>query len=342
MKTMCLLMGLTLLAAACEPPRATDPPAAAPPAAAPVDTAAPADSIPPAETATATPPSRAVAPSATLPVAGDPLALAENPVAPDAETPGGIVPLTETRFNAITAQRITPTPVVQYEVSVDALTPGGPEGRPDHGYLAQPVGVTPLGAVAIVPGMMGDDELVRQQAREMAGAGWMALVVDPYKGQHPANPGEASSLARNLRRAEYTETLEAARTWLADSVSTRPLPVGVVGYGLHAKTAIDFASEAPELKALVLFEGGPGAVPGRLRDISCPVLAFFSANDPYLTEAKLEGFKRMATSFGVDYTDHRYDAHPGFTIDPEDARSESYCATARRRALDFIAAHAAP
>lgn len=169
----------------------------------------------------------------------------------------------------------------------------------EYGYLAQPDAPTQAGVV-IVHDVWGLSDHYRDLARRFAAEGFAALAVNLYRQLPGTEITDAGSWMRNLNDPELLAEIGAAARALRDAHGcTR---VGVVGFCMGGSYALLAGCGTPGIDAVVPFYGilshqhgllhAPDGLDPRkkpreplaaARNLACPLLAFFGADDVYVS-----------------------------------------------------------
>jgi carboxymethylenebutenolidase len=237
------------------------------------------------------------------------------------------------------------------DVSISA--PGGPL----PGYLAAPTGSGPWPGVVLLHDLAGMSHDLRQQADWLAGAGYLAVAPDLFRGNR--RPICMIRMMRETwRRSGPTFTdIEATGRWLAERPDCTGR-VGVVGFCLGGGFALLLAAEHRFDAASVNY--GPVSKQAYSEEVltgACPVVGSYGAKDPGNRGAG-ERLSRILTAVGVDHDVKTYpDAGHSFMNDHDPADLPALFAVqfrlagnpyhepsaqdARRRILDFFGRHLA-
>jgi carboxymethylenebutenolidase len=110
---------------------------------------------------------------------------------------------------------------------------------------------------------------------------------------------------------------------------------GVVGYGLGGALAMKFASQRKRLRAAVSYYGRLVQADTALKDVFCPVLYHYAAQDPWVSAQDVERLRESAAEHKRTLEIRTYDNAPhGFSNEsrPENYReaasTEAWAATA--------------
>jgi dienelactone hydrolase len=159
--------------------------------------------------------------------------------------------------------------------------------------------------VLVVHEWWGHNEFVRQRARQLAQAGYIAFALDMYgDGVLTDDPARAQQLAtpfyqdRALMRSRAAAGLEVLRKH--DNVDTDRL--AVIGYCFGGTTALELARSGAELRCTVSFHGGLGTPNADdARAIRGFVLVLTGAADPLVPAQERTTFIEQMEEAGVDY-----------------------------------------
>jgi len=218
----------------------------------------------------------------------------------------------------------------------DALTAGtisisGHGGDEVEAYLAHPVGPGPFGSVVVIHHMPGYDEPTKEIARKFAAHGYAALMPNLYHREAPgASPDDAAATAR-ARGGVPDERLigdvggAAAYLRAMDGSNGK---AGVIGYCSGGRQSF-LAACSLQLDAAVDCYGAfivnppPEGMPrtlqpivGLAKDLSCPLLGLFGADDKYPAPAETAELARELTVLGKPHEFHTYDGagHAFFAV----------------------------
>ena len=193
-----------------------------------------------------------------------------------------------------------------------------------------------LGYIAVAPDLLGHIGLTPEVGRELQE---LMFAADESK-RSAAQPRlrDTMSAARAPEFASWAvPALKAVVDLLADQEGVDG-DIAVVGFCFGGSYSFSLALAEPRLKAAVVFYGGfPGT--GDPADLSCPVLAFYGANDHGITDPLPELEARM-TGAGADFTAHVYDGvgHAFFNDTNAQTHDAGVASDAWQRTVDFVEA----
>jgi carboxymethylenebutenolidase len=204
------------------------------------------------------------------------------------------------------------------------------EGKagPVAGYLARPMKAGQYPGLIVIHENRGLDDHVRDVARRFAKEGYVALAPDFLSrqgGTMKANPtGAGLPNIRELAPSQgVVEDAEAGIRYLRVLPDVRPDRMGVVGFCWGGGMAFITATQARDLKAVVVYYGASPSPLDLVKDIQAPVLANYGEKDPNInkgipdTEAAMKKYNKVYDykiypgaqhAFNNDSNPERYDA----------------------------------
>lgn len=197
--------------------------------------------------------------------------------------------------------------------------PGGSRGAVPT-FVATPSGGGPWPGIVIVHDALGMTEDLRNQARWLASAGYLAAAPDLFHwGRHiRCLVRFMRDLARGTSGCGFDD-LEAVRAWLTahDQGTGR---VGVIGFCMGGGFALALAPTHDYHASAVNYGGTTEDGWTRLAE-ACPIVASYGGDDPTLkgTAARLN---RVLTSHGIPHDVKEY-AGVGHGFMNDHVRSES-------------------
>lgn len=203
-------------------------------------------------------------------------------------------------------------------------------GYAADGYLFQPRGRGPFGAVLLIPDNRGIQNYVLLQAQALADAGLMAVAIDLFRGQPPeaGNSSEPNNLA----------DLNAALNFLHSMPNVNSATLGVTGWGSGANYALRLARSDSRIVAVALMV--PDTLqPADFSGIHAALLGIFG--EQAKSQLQATALQRQARGCTADF--YFDPTIQGRFYDPQDASHSSVelAAHTRKQVQDFFA-HALP
>lgn len=202
------------------------------------------------------------------------------------------------------------------------------------GLLAMPT-EKPRAAILVFPTIMNSTPAVEHKARQLAEAGYLALIADFY-GRQPGNFEEARASAAEIRPdpSVYRRRLRAGLRALATIPEAEGLPLAAIGFCMGGQAALELARDGAPLEAVVSFHGlldtGLPAEPGQ---ITARILVCHGDADPMVPRSQVISFWEEMDEAGANWHFHAYSGvKHGFTNPaPNDNPATSYDASADRQ-----------
>jgi carboxymethylenebutenolidase len=174
----------------------------------------------------------------------------------------------------------------------------GSDTRKVVGFLALPRDRGRHQATIVIHEWWGLNEWVKEQAKELAANGYVALAVDLYQGKVTTDPSEARRLKRGLQQEHAISDLEAAFSYLADRPDVNAKNIGALGWSMGGGLAVQLAIHEPRLSTCVVNYGPLPTDPADIQKINARVLGIFGTRDRGIPPGKVRAFERCMNSAG--------------------------------------------
>jgi carboxymethylenebutenolidase len=215
----------------------------------------------------------------------------------------------------------------------------GHDGDKVEAYLAKPADADSFGGVVVIHHLPGYDSATKEITRKFAARGYAALMPNLYHRDSPgASPDDAAAAARakgGMPDDQVVGDVAGAAAYL------RALPgsngkVGVIGYCSGGRQSF-LAACSLQLDAAVDCYGGavvhvPAGAPasmkpliGLSKNLSCPLLGLFGADDQFPTPADMAELSRTLDELGKEHEFHTFSGagHAFFSVDRASYRVEA-------------------
>lgn len=213
------------------------------------------------------------------------------------------------------------------------------DGDEIEAYLAKPLGKESFGGVVVIHHMPGYDSATKEITRKFAAHGYAALMPNLYHRDAPgASPDDAAAAAR-AKGGVPDERLVKDVAGAADHLRSLPGSngkVGVIGYcsggrqsflaacSLQFDAAVDCYGGA----VVKVPEGAPSSMKpllGLAKDLSCPLLGLFGADDSFPTPAETAELSRTLDDFSKPHEFYTFAGagHAFFSVDRTAYRVEA-------------------
>jgi carboxymethylenebutenolidase len=160
----------------------------------------------------------------------------------------------------------------------------------------------------------GLDGFVQDAVVRLFREGYVAAAPELFHRQ-PAQIPEGTSRVGLLKDDEIITDMNAALAHMKGLKEVTVGPVGVVGFCMGGRVSLLMAAANSELKACTVFYGGNvfkqwGSLPSpfdRVKDINCPVIAFYGNEDTNPSPDDVNKLDAELTRLGKPHEFHRYD-----------------------------------
>jgi len=242
-----------------------------------------------------------------------------------------------------------------HDIKAETVRMNGYGGDEIEAYLAHPLDGGPFGGVVVIHHMPGYDETTKEITRRFAINGYNALMPNLYWREAPgASPDDAAATARaagGVPDERLVGDVDGAAHFLRAMGSSNHR-IGTIGYcsggrqsflaacSLKLDAAVDcygaFVVGAPP-------EGAPlkvGPILHLAKDLSCPLLGLFGADDQFPTTAETAELEQALTAAGKDFEFHTYEGagHAFFSVDRPAYRPEA-AVDGWAKIFDFFGRH---
>jgi len=242
-----------------------------------------------------------------------------------------------------------------HDIKAETVRMNGYGGDEIEAYLAHPLDGGPFGGVVVIHHMPGYDETTKEITRRFAVNGYNALMPNLYWREAPgASPDDAAATARaagGVPDERLVGDVDGAAHFLRAMGSSNHR-IGTIGYcsggrqsflaacSLKLDAAVDcygaFVVGAPP-------EGAPlkvGPILHLAKDLSCPLLGLFGADDQFPTTAETAELEQALTAAGKDFEFHPYEGagHAFFSVDRPAYRPEA-AVDGWAKIFDFFGRH---
>ncbi len=225
-------------------------------------------------------------------------------------------------------------------LSAETLSIAGHGGDEIEAYLARPLQSGPFGSVVVIHHMPGYDAATKEIVRKFAANGYAALMPNLYDREAPgASPDDAAAVARangGVPDERLVGDVAGAAAYLRglDGANGK---VGVIGHCSGGRQtflsacSLDLDAAVDCYGACVVNEP-PAGMPikmsplvGMSKDLSCPLLGLFGADDKMPGPDETAELSRVLTDLGKKHEFHTYEGagHAFFAVDRPSYRVEA-------------------
>ena len=223
----------------------------------------------------------------------------------------------------------------------ETVTIRGDGGDEIEAYLARPMSQGPFGGVVVIHHMPGYDAPTKEITRRFAAGGYNALMPNLYYRDAPgASPDDAAAAARaegGVPDARLVGDVAGAAALPARAEQLQRQgrrhrlllgrPAVVPGRAAACRSTPPSTATARSSPAAPP-EGMPlkvGPIKHLTRDLSCPLLGLFGADDQYPSPEQVSELEEELKAHGKTYEFHSYEGagHAFFSVDRPAYRPEA-------------------
>jgi carboxymethylenebutenolidase len=176
------------------------------------------------------------------------------------------------------------------------------------GYLAEPAGDGPHGAVILVHEWNGLVERVKQTADAFAAEGYVALAVDLYSGRIGKNREENMALVNETLAApeQIVANLDAAARYLRARKDVNN-KVATIGWCYGGGVALSYAIGGAQHEGTAIFYGRLLDDPEQMQHIHHEIYGTFAEMDSGIPPEQVDRFVAALRKAGIENDVHIYD-----------------------------------
>jgi len=176
------------------------------------------------------------------------------------------------------------------------------------GYLAEPAGPGPHGAVVLIHDWKGLHDRIRQTADALAAEGYVALAADMYRGRTGGTPAENRALMMESLEdpSVMVRNLDAAVSYLKARGDITG-KVAAMGWCYGGGVALSFALGSENHEGTAIFYGRLVDDPERLKSIHHEIYGTFGQMDSGPSPEQVHSFVAAMRVAGIENDVHIYD-----------------------------------
>ena len=215
----------------------------------------------------------------------------------------------------------------------------GHNGDEVEAYLARPDGTESIGGVVLIHHLPGYDSSTKEMARKFAAYGYSALMPNLYYRDSPgASPDDAAAAARakgGVPDEQVVGDVAGAAAYLRSLAGSNG-KIGVIGHCSGGRQAFLAACSLPLDAAVDCYggavvhvpEGAPASMKplvGLSKNLSCPLLGLFGADDKFPTPAETAELSRTLDELSKPHEFRTFTGagHAFFSVDRPSYRVEA-------------------
>lgn len=167
------------------------------------------------------------------------------------------------------------------------------------GYLAHPEGEGPFPGVVVIQEWWGVDDHIKSVVELMARHGFAALAPDLYHGEVAEEPNEARKLAMALIMSQAIQDVQGAADYLTNMDIVQPKKVGVMGFCMGGRIAMQMSWDGQENIGAVasFYGGGLNPTDAQFEAVKVPVLSLYGDQDGGIPIASIREWEAKFKTF---------------------------------------------
>jgi carboxymethylenebutenolidase len=146
-------------------------------------------------------------------------------------------------------------------------------------FLAEPEGDGPFPGVVVIQEWWGLNDWIKENAKRLAGQGYVALAPDLYHGKVTDDPKVAGQLSRGLSHDRALQDLKASVDKLTSMANVKKARLGTIGWCMGGGFALQLALHDERIKACTICYGRVVTNPNELKSLQATVLGIFGEED---------------------------------------------------------------
>lgn len=226
------------------------------------------------------------------------------------------------------------------DVVTEEVTYGTVDGKPVKGFIARPAkGGKNLPGIVVVHEWWGLNDNIKNQAKRLAGEGYVALAVDLFGGTVATAPDQAGKLYQAaMQNVPAGEANVAAAVKYLRANGARK--VGSIGwcFGGHWSLRTGLAGGS-DVQAVVVYYGAPIQDTKELDRLKAPLLGNFGTLDKGIPVDSVKAMEAKLKTLGKSATFYFYDANHAFANPSGQAYNAAAADEAWKRSTEFFAKH---
>jgi carboxymethylenebutenolidase len=212
-------------------------------------------------------------------------------------------------------------------------------GEEVKGFLAEPTGPGPHPGIVVIQEWWGLTDWIKDNAKRLAGQGYVCLAPDLYHGKVAENPMQARELMMGLPRDRALRDLKAAVDTLAGMKNVDKNRLGSIGWCMGGGYSLQLALADDRVKACTICYGAVITSPTQLKSLNATVLGIFGEEDKGIPPKAVKTFEEVLKSSGKKIAGiHEFKAGHGFMrpTNPGGAQNPEYREAEAKKAWEDV------
>ncbi len=177
-------------------------------------------------------------------------------------------------------------------------------GGSAEGYLASPAASGKAPGVIVIQEWWGLNDNIKGIADRFAGAGYLALAPDLYRGKVAAEPDEAGKMMMSMKMDQAAKDMSGAFDYLKSHGACTG-KIGSVGFCLGGGLSL-YVSTLRPIDATVIYYGALPGVQPDLSKLHGPVLGHYAEHDGWASPEAAAALQQQIRGAGTPVEFHQY------------------------------------
>src|SRR5262249_5286326 len=171
-------------------------------------------------------------------------------------------------------------------------------GEEFKAFVAMPEGKGPFPGVVVIQEWWGLNDWIKENAKRLAGKGYVAIAPDLYRGKVTDDPKVAGQLRKGMPADRALRDLQAAANKLTTMENVEKGKIGSIGWCMGGQLSLQLALADPRIKGCGMCYGAVGTDPEKLKPLSGPVLGIFGEDEKGIPAAGVREFEQALKKAG--------------------------------------------
>jgi carboxymethylenebutenolidase len=165
-------------------------------------------------------------------------------------------------------------------------------------FVAMPEGKGPFPGIVVIQEWWGLNDWIKDNAKRLAGKGFVAIAPDLYRGKVTDDPKVAGQLLKGLPKDRALQDLKAAVNHLQAMNNVKKDEIGSIGWCMGGMYSLQLALNDPRIKSCVMCYGAVVTDADKLKSLHAKVLGIFGEDDKGIPAAGVRMFEDILKSAG--------------------------------------------
>jgi carboxymethylenebutenolidase len=212
-------------------------------------------------------------------------------------------------------------------------------------YVCAPLDMPRAPGVIVIQEIFGVNHHIRAVVERIAREGYVVCAPDVFHRQETRYESTYADMTpgfermNKLRDEDFLRDTKQLLRWMRGQREIVDR-IGVTGFCMGGRLTFLTACTHPISAAAAFYGAGTGQLLGKAKDLTCPLLAFFGQDDPFIPASEVKAVEDALTVANKSYEIKAYPgAGHGFFCDERGSYHKPSADEAWRRLTDFFGRH---